>query len=97
MAAQNSQKSKRDANLRHRYDITEEQYTRMLKRQKGRCAICQGRSNTKNAPLKLYVDHCHGVGRVRGLLCNKCNTLLGFARESVWVLKQAIKYIQERG
>jgi hypothetical protein len=57
------------------YGISLEQYEAMVARQGGLCAIC------KEKPEKsLCVDHCHTSGRVRGLLCNNCNCMLGFAQ-----------------
>jgi hypothetical protein len=59
-----------------RYGISREQYEAMVARQGGLCAIC----NTK--PEKtLSVDHCHETGRVRGLLCSSCNSMLGFSHD----------------
>lgn len=43
------------------------------------------------------IDHNHETGDFRGILCLKCNSLLGMASESVDVLKSAIKYLTERG
>ena len=39
------------------------------------------------------VDHCHNKNKFRGILCNRCNTLIGFAEDSVDVLKSAIEYL----
>jgi hypothetical protein len=57
-------------NRLYRYDITPKQHADMLLRQKGLCAICQKPPTAKRA---LATDHCHKTGRVRGLLCYKCN------------------------
>ncbi len=67
--------------------------------QKGRCAICgRGirleRGKMEDRELRAHVDHNHTTEKVRGLLCNSCNLLLGFAKENVNVLKAAIKYLK---
>jgi hypothetical protein len=43
------------------------------------------------------IDHNHETGDFRGILCLKCNTLLGMARESLTILENAAKYLVERG
>jgi len=55
--------------LWRRYGITVAQYDKMLKRQKGTCALCGKPPKTK----RLAVDHDHATKRVRGLLCFLCN------------------------
>lgn len=85
-----SRKSRsRDARLQYLYGITERQYDAMVQSQKGVCAICGGVSKDR----RLAVDHCHTSSRVRGLLCEKCNLLLGYANDSVDTLQKAIEYL----
>lgn len=74
-------------NRKVRYNLTPAQYTRMLARQKGCCAIC-------HRIRRLGVDHSHETTKVRGLLCNGCNSLLGYASDSVDILKNAIRYLK---
>ena len=50
------------------------------------CEIC---GDAKN----LNVDHCHATKKIRGILCTKCNTGLGFFRDSLERLNAAIKYL----
>ena len=76
------------AELLVRYKLTPEEYERMKSTQNGRCAICKNISK-KN----LSVDHDHTTGKVRGLLCGRCNTMLGMACDSELVLESAIKYL----
>lgn len=57
-----------------RYGVTQEQYDNLLIEQAYCCAICV-LPPRKGRPLS--VDHCHTTGKIRGLLCNKCNLTLG--------------------
>lgn len=67
----------RDRQYRKRYGITLADYDAMLAAQGGGCAIC---GSKKSGPkgFCFAVDHCHKTGAVRGLLCNKCNSNLGW-------------------
>jgi hypothetical protein len=65
-------RDRRDYNLRTRYGISIERYDEMFAVQDGRCAICRRLPGAK----RLHVDHEHRTGRVRGLLCVKCNFAL---------------------
>jgi hypothetical protein len=49
----------------------------------------------KGVLLRLAVDHCHQTDRVRGLLCSKCNLLIGLAKEDPTILKTAASYLEE--
>lgn len=44
---------------------------------------------------KLHVDHCHQTGKIRGLLCQKCNMALGLLNDSVEILETAIRYLKK--
>lgn len=68
--------------LKHRYGITKEEYISMLEGQGGGCALCGVPESEKT----LYVDHCHKTGKVRGILCPKCNTTVGQIETSGWDL-----------
>lgn len=77
-----------------KYGVTEQIYNAMFSDQNGLCKICK--STPENSPKgTLYVDHCHTTGKVRGLLCDHCNNLLGRAKDSISVLQEAIKYLEE--
>lgn len=76
----------------HRYGITHEDYERLLNQQEGLCAICR---QPELVWGQLAVDHDHTTNEVRGLLCHKCNPLLGYARDNIEILENAIKYLKE--
>lgn len=81
--------------LKNLYGITVEDFWDMHKQQKGLCAICNSPESRKlnGAVAHLVVDHCHETGKVRGLLCHKCNTGLGHVEKREWLLK-AIVYLE---
>ena len=78
----------RKKEYREIYGITLEDFDLMLTRQHGVCAICRTKP-----PERLSVDHCHATGKVRGLLCSKCNCGLGFFRDEPRRLRAAAKYL----
>lgn len=57
--------------------------------QGGKCAICGSPSDN------LFIDHCHRTGRVRALLCLRCNSGLGFFDDDPDRLEAASRYIRE--
>lgn len=77
--------------IKSRYGVSEQQFLALKSAQEGCCAICH------TIAEKLVIDHCHASGKVRGLLCLKCNTLLGMAEDSAQILRSAISYIETRG
>ena len=83
----------REWNLKRDYGITVEEYDAVHKKQNGLCAICKKESNHKSG--KLFVDHNHVTGNIRGLLCNPCNLLLGHSNDDISILKEAIKYLNK--
>lgn len=87
-----SSDQRKKAHLRtlKRYGITAEDYDHMFAEQNGLCAIC-GRPDSR----ALSVDHDHETGKVRGLLCSKCNFLLGYADDDPEILTRAIEYLAE--
>lgn len=88
---------KRKHNFMHRYGITIEEYEAIFKQQNGLCAICeQPESHGRNGKIHpLSVDHNHVTGHVRGLLCNNCNTKLGYF-ESKHIIMRLIAYLMRQ-
>jgi hypothetical protein len=82
----------RRSNLKQ-YGITTLDYERILFEQDESCAIC-GRKDFGSRRVKyFFVDHDHQTGRVRGLLCSKCNQAIGLFGDSVENLQKAMNYL----
>ena len=71
--------------------ITKKDYNKSFLIQEGKCAICG--VHQKDLKRKLFVDHNHKTGKVRDLLCSKCNFGLGHFNDDPWLLEKAIKYL----
>lgn len=71
--------------MKSNYGLDKRDWVNMLLGQLGRCRICDENMD------KPCVDHCHSTGRVRGMLCRRCNTLLGGVE--VVTLKKVMEYL----
>lgn len=80
----------KDLRLRSNYGITLEEYKRILKQQRGTCAICKFPPLGRNS---LAVDHDHRTGLVRGLLCMRCNRALGKWQDDDDKVRAAAVYV----
>ena len=78
----------RKRHLLKQYSLTPEEFTYMVMEQGGVCAICN------LVPSSLYVDHDHATGSVRGLLCQKCNSGIGFLGDDINGLEKALNYLK---
>lgn len=86
------------ANLKKNYGITIKQYELILESQNGVCKICGQLETAKdknNEILRLAVDHDHPTGKIRGLLCVKCNTMLGGAKDNPEILRKGANYLEQ--
>lgn len=74
-------------------------YDELLQKQGGGCAICKTTVGTRRngKEMRLAVDHCHTTNRVRGILCNSCNSGLGRFKDDPERLRQAAAYLEEHG
>jgi len=78
----------REIDRLRRYGMPLGTHAAMLAAQHGQCAICG-----ELPERALQVDHDHATGRYRELLCEKCNRMLGFARDNAAILRAAIVYL----
>jgi hypothetical protein len=73
--------------LMHRYNLTTERFEEMKLTQNSRCLSCGERK-------KLYIDHNHRTGEVRGLVCPACNLLIGFIERRGNRLGKVLHYLE---
>ena len=59
------------------------------------CAICQTRDPGGRSKYRFHIDHCHTTGKIRGLLCKRCNSVLGEMKDSPNLLRRAANYLEE--
>ena len=79
----------RDTTYKRLYGLSLHDYNNLVDKQQSLCKIC-------SKPFqKLYVDHCHQTGEVRGLLCSKCNLGLGQYDDRPDLLRQAALYLEK--
>ena len=84
----------RRAHLWRKYNIDLQTYKELLLSQDNKCKICGVGSNPDRRANYLVIDHNHSTGDIRGLLCTKCNALLGLALDSEDILERAKLYLQ---
>ena len=89
---------KEEIRIRHRcnqHGVTQEWVNAQLLKQDNKCAICLQFEVELNR--KLSVDHCHTTGKIRGLLCSRCNRLLGMTKDNTELFRKAANYIESNG
>lgn len=72
------------------YGLTQDDINRMITEQKNECKIC----STHFSKLNMHIDHCHKTGKVRSLLCSKCNQAIGLIDESVERAEKIKQYLR---
>lgn len=82
--------------LLKQYGMTVEQFRALECAQSGVCKICE-KPPTGKRGKRLFVDHDHATQKVRGLLCLRCNLVLGHAQDSAEVLRRAATYLESAG
>ena len=81
--------------IESKYGMTKEKYNELLQQQNNGCKICGATEAKHRSSNNLLVDHCHVTGNYRGLLCNRCNTSLGFVNDDIELLENMVKYLKE--
>lgn len=73
--------------------ITIEVYNHLFEKQKGKCFICN--THQDRLSVALSVDHNHTTGKIRGLLCRRCNQGIGLFNDNVEFLRKSIVYLSQ--
>lgn len=81
----------RKCRLKRMYKVSPQWFDEQVTKQNGVCRICSGPPDSKG----LCVDHCHKTGRVRELLCNRCNTALHKMEQDIGWIRKAEAYLLE--
>lgn len=91
-----STEKSRERYLKRTYGITLEEYNEQLLKQNGVCYIC-GTDDQGGPPQTKHfcVDHCHSTSKIRHLLCNNCNSGLGFFKDNPDLLRTAADYLDK--
>lgn len=83
---------KNELRIKRQYGITINEYNDMLKKQDNKCAICGKELIVGNEII--HIDHSHITGKVRGILCMKCNLQLGVYENNKELFKLMAKYLE---
>lgn len=75
------------------YGISLEEFNKLVIEQDSKCKICQ-RFKSASGRYGLHVDHDHYTGKIRGLLCHKCNAAIGMLREDITIVERTLKYMR---
>src|SRR5262245_43554588 len=84
--------AKRNRHLVRSYGMTKEEFHTLLASQGGECAICPS-TDPQRKFGNFVVDHCHTTGKVRGLLCHRCNVALALANDDPDLLRAMASYL----
>lgn len=74
--------------IKRTYNVSHEEALNYHNNRTGECPICG------NIDFRV-IDHCHTTGKIRGFICSACNSLLGYSRDNIKTLENAIKYLKD--
>jgi site-specific DNA-adenine methylase len=89
----NKEKKKVQRRLRI-YKLTSKEFSKYLNTQKNKCGICRTVFSDKK-PYIASVDHNHHTGKIRGLLCGRCNSAIGLFKEDLIILKNSLEWLSK--
>ncbi len=87
----------RKKRIKKKYGLTLEQVAQLVKEQNNLCAICLKPETAKTRsgkPKPLSIDHNHLTGKVRALLCHRCNAAIGLMDEDILKIESSISYLK---
>lgn len=84
----------REQERARRYNMTVDELRELFDSHDGTCGICGGNDPHDGRWGQWSVDHCHSTGRVRGILCGKCNKSIGLMADDPARLRAAAAYLE---
>lgn len=85
-----SRRAQSNRQLKRLYGIDLVEYNKLFELQNGRCAICFDLPSNK----RFDTDHNHVSGKIRGLLCHRCNCVLGYGGDSILLFQEVMRYLK---
>lgn len=83
----------KSADIKRKFGITLIDFESMITAQQGECLICGVEFWSLNI-RDVAIDHDHKTGKIRGILCRKCNTGIGMFNDDLKVVKKAVAYLE---
>ncbi|WQZ00171.1 recombination endonuclease VI [Vibrio phage vB_ValC_WD615] len=83
--------AQRNAHYKHRFGISWDDKIKMLESQGNVCKVCG--TDKPGGQGHWHLDHCHNTGKVRGILCMRCNVVLGQVEDNVEILEKLGEYL----
>lgn len=78
----------------YRYKLNRTEQLKLLESQNCKCALCEKELELFQGREGGFIDHCHATGKVRGILCNRCNTVVGgLENKSIGDIDKILSYI----
>lgn len=87
----NNKEAALEATMKSKYGITVGEYTEMKVKQHFCCKVCQ--IHESKLLRRLVIDHCHKTGKIRGLLCDRCNRVLGSIKDDPLLCDKLREYL----
>ena len=81
--------------VKSKYGLSKEEYYQLKLSANNTCQTC-GTPEGDSKSTKLVVDHCHETGKVRGMICDKCNRALGLVGDNIQTLQNLITYLNNQ-
>jgi hypothetical protein len=79
---------------KRKYGLEPEDFAAFMQSQSECCATCKKPFDWGDKQTKPHIDHCHATMKVRGILCNRCNTVLGLVADDAALLSSLAGYLE---
>jgi len=80
-----------------KYGVSPSWFDETIAEQQGKCAACGVVLEYGTKSITPHVDHCHKTLSVRGILCNRCNSVIGLCEDSCDILSKLSEYLKCHG